>query len=279
MVFIPNEKELFNKVAALRADGVSRLLVLADFDRTFTKAFVDGQKSPSVIAQLRNENVLTPDYAPRAHALFDHYHPLEINPSIPRDQKESAMREWWVKHFELLVECGLTQGVMREVVARKTLRFRDGAMELLDTLREKSVPLVIMSAGLGFMIEEYLRQEGRLTANVAVVANQLEFSNSGKFSGIREPLIHSLNKNKILLQDFPVFEAIKNRTSVILLGDSLDDVGMVDGFPHRNLIKIGFLNEEDGELREQYAKVYDIILTNDAAMHFISEIFSQIINL
>ncbi len=273
---MPDESALAKTIEAMRADGVGKLHVLADFDRTFTRAFVDGQKSPTVIAQLRNEKVLTPDYAPRAHALFDRYHPIEIDPAISRNEKETAMREWWTTHFQLLVECGLTREVMREVVARKTLRFRDGAMELLDAIKGAGVPLIIMSAGPGFMIEKYLRQEGRLTENVHVVANQLEFNAQEKFSGIREPLIHSLNKHEILLRNFPVFAAIRNRPNVLLIGDSLDDVGMVEGFPYRHLVKVGFLNEDNHELREHYAKVYDVILTNDAPMDSVAEIFSRI---
>ena len=35
--------------------GLGKLHVLADFDRTLTKAFVDGEKTPSIISELRRK--------------------------------------------------------------------------------------------------------------------------------------------------------------------------------------------------------------------------------
>lgn len=257
-------------------EGVEKFHVFSDFDRTLLKSSVEGQKSPSVIAQIRNGKYLTPDYAPRAHALFDKYHPIELDPKIPREEKSAAMREWWSEHFKLLAECGLTKQVMRGIVAAKTARFRDGALEFIDFLHDKNIPLVIFSGAPGDMIAMYLEQEGRLYDNVYIIATFLEFDASGKMIGVKEPLIHTLNKYEILLKDFPVFEKIKNRPNVLLLGDSVDDVGMVLGFNYKNLLKIGFLNEAVEENLKNFKKTFDIILLGDPGMEYINNLLHEI---
>jgi len=272
---ISSIKNLEKIKSAIGAEGVEKLHVLSDFDRTLLKSFVDGQKSPSVIAQIRNGKYLTPDYAPRAHALFDKYHPIELDPKISREEKSAAMHEWWSEHFKLLAECGLTREVMQKIVAAKTARFRDGALEFIDFLHDKNIPLVIMSGAPGDMVAMYLAQEGRLYDNVHIIATFLEFDEAGKMIGVKEPLIHSLNKYEITLKDFPVFEAIKNRPNVLLLGDSLDDVGMVEGFDYKNLLKIGFLNENVEENLENFKKTFDVVLLGDPGMEYINNLLKE----
>jgi len=258
------------------AEGAEKLHVLSDFDRTLLKSSVDGQKSPSVIAQIRNGKYLTPDYAPRAHALFDKYRPMEIDPDLSQKERSAAMHEWFSEHFKLLAECGLTKQVIEEIVATKTIRFRDGALEFIDFLHEKNIPLVIMSGAPGDMVAMYLEQEGRLYDNVHIIATFLNFDADGKMIGLREPLIHSLNKDEIILKDFPIFQIVKNRPNVLLLGDSLDDVGMVEGFDYKNMLKIGFLNEAVEENLENFKKTFDVVLTGDPGMEYINNLLKEL---
>lgn len=269
-------ENLENIKLAIAKEGPEKLHVLSDFDRTLLKSSADGQKSPSVIAQIRNGKYLSPDYAPRAHALFDKYRPIEIDPKISRVEKSKAMHEWWSEHFKLLAECGLTKQIMQEIVATKTLRFRDGALEFIDFLHDKNIPLVIMSGAPGDMVAMYLEQEGRLYDNVYIIATFLEFDASGKMIGIKEPIIHSLNKYEIILKDFPAFEVIKNRPNVLLLGDSLDDVGMVEGFDYKNMLKIGFLNEAVEENLENFKKTFDVVFLGDPGMEYINNLLKEI---
>jgi len=262
--------------SAMAAEGVEKLHVLSDFDRTLLKSFVDGQKSPSVIAQIRNGKFLTPDYAPRAHALFDKYRPIELDPKLSREEKSLAMHEWWSEHFKLLAECGFTKTVMEEIVAAKTLKFREGALEFIDFLHEHDIPLVIMSAAPGDMVAMYLNQVGRLYDNVYIIATFFDFDTDGKMIGIKEPLIHSLNKYETLIKDFPVFQKIKDRRNVLLLGDSLDDVGMVEGFDYKNMLKIGFLNENVEENLANFKETFDVVLTGDPGMDFINNLLKEL---
>ncbi len=275
-VLIYSQEKLEKIKLAIAKDGPEKFHVLSDFDRTLLKSFVDGQKSPSVIAQIRNGKFLTPDYAPRAHALSDKYRPMELDPILNRAEKSAAMHEWWSKHFNLLIECGLSRQVMQEIVATKTLHFCDGALEFIDFLHEHEIPLIIMSGAPGDMIAMYLEQEGRLYDNIHIIANFLDFDATGKMLGVKEPIIHSLNKYEIILKNFPVFETIKNRHNVLLLGDSLDDVGMVEGFDYKNLLKIGFLNEAVKENLENFKKAFDVVLLGDPGMDHANTLLREI---
>ncbi|MFA6383191.1 MAG: hypothetical protein WCX17_02090 [Parcubacteria group bacterium] len=277
-IIIPNKKRLEELKKAVAEAGTKNFHVLADFDRTLTKAFVDGQKAHTVIAQIRNGGYLTPEYAPEAHRLFDIYRPIEIDPNISQEIKNAKMHEWWRTHFDLLIRSGLNKSVIDEVVRKKGIKFREGALSFIDYLRDKNIPLVIMSAAPGDMITEYLRQEDRLHNNVHIVANFYKFDVNGNVVSIKEPLIHSLNKHEIIIKDFPAFDLIKNRKNVLLLGDGVDDIGMIEGFEYDNLIKVGFLNENAEENLEKFKENFDVVLLGDANMDFVNNLIRELFN-
>lgn len=276
-IIIPNQERLESLLNSFKEQGKDKIHVLADFDRTLTKAFVDEQKAPTVIAQIRNGSYLAGDYAPKAHKLYDQYHPIEIDPKVSKNEKITQMHDWWQKHFKLLVESGLNKKVMEEIVSKRTLKFRTGALGFIDFLQKNNIPLVIMSAGPGDMISQYLKQESRLTNNVHIIANFFEFDKDGMVIKVKEPIIHSLNKNEIFVKDFPAFSDVKERKNVILLGDGVDDIDMIEGFDYDNLIKIGFLNENIEENLPKFKKNFDAIILDDGEIDFVNKILKEII--
>jgi cytosolic 5'-nucleotidase 3 len=277
-IIISNKEELNFKIKEIKKQGNENLHVITDFDKTLTKGFVKGQKSPTVIAQLREGKYLTPDYAPRAYALFEKYHPIEIDSNINSKEKNKKMNEWWKAHFDLLVKCGMNKKTIEEVVKNRKIAFRAGVLEFLDGLHKNNIPLIIMSASVGDIIKEYLKYENKLYSNIHIVANLFKFDSNGKVIGVEEPIIHSLNKNEITLDKLEVYKKLLKRKNVLLLGDSLDDVGMVDGFHYKNLIKIGFLNENIEANIKDYKKSYDVVILNDGNMNYINGLVKKIIS-
>jgi cytosolic 5'-nucleotidase 3 len=106
-IIIQNRDNFEELKERFKKDGAGKLHILADFDKTLTKAFVNEKKIPSLISVLRDENYLTPDYPAKANALYEKYHAIEINPNIPKQEKKEKMEEWWRLHFKLLIESGL----------------------------------------------------------------------------------------------------------------------------------------------------------------------------
>ncbi|XP_048498986.1 uncharacterized protein LOC104907199 isoform X2 [Beta vulgaris subsp. vulgaris] len=271
-IVVGNTLSLQNKIAAIRAAGPSKLQVIADFDGTLTKYNIDGQRGHSSHALLQQGN---PEYDIKRQNLYDHYHPLEICPAIPVEEKTKLMEEWWGKTHALLIEGGLTFDDIRKSVANARIAFREGVIELFELLEEFDVPILIFSAGLADIIEEVLRQKvQRSFKNIEIVSNRMVFNNEGNLSAFKGKTIHVLNKNEHALDmaaplhnnmgtvDGPVIDyaAMKKRSNVLLLGDHIGDLGMSDGLDYETRISMGFLNDMVNESLESYCKAFDVVL-------------------
>ncbi len=279
-VVIPDRKIFKKLVKKFKEQGKDKIHVLADFDRTLTTAFVNGEKTPSIISILRDGNYLTPDYATKAHEFFDKYHPIEINPDISRVEKKKIMDQWWYDHTELLIKSGLNKRDLDSVINSGKIEFRPGALDFFKMLAKENIPLVIMSAsGIGdYCIAGFLENSHSFYNNIYIISNVIEFNKQGKAVKFNEKFIHSLNKDETAIQNFPqVYNKIKKRKNVILLGDNIEDIGMVEGFSYDNLIKVGFLNENIEENLSAYRKNFDIIILNDGKMDFVNQILNKIL--
>jgi len=278
-IVISSQEELEKIKRSIAEDGAEKLHILADFDRTLTRAFVDGKSTPSLISILRDGDYLTPDYAEKAHALYAKYRIIEGDPKISLEEKKKAMHEWWTVHFDLLIRSGLNKKDLERAIETGKVSFRQGALDLIDLLNVHNIPLVIMSSsGLGGdAIAMYFAKQGRLHDNIHIVSNLYEWDKDGNAVSVKEPIIHSMNKDETAIQNFPVFDQIKNRKNVILLGDSLGDTGMIKGFACDNLIKIGFLNENIEENLEQYKKNYDVLILRDSSMEYVNVLLKEIL--
>ncbi|XP_007010498.2 PREDICTED: 7-methylguanosine phosphate-specific 5'-nucleotidase A isoform X2 [Theobroma cacao] len=269
---------LNHKIAAIRNAGPSKLQVIADFDATLTRYWINGQRGQSSHGLLQQGN---PEFDAKRQALLQYYHPLEFSPTIPLEEKTKLMEEWWGKTHGLLIEGGLTYDAIKNSVANANIAFRDGVVELFEFLEERDVPVLIFSAGLADIIEEVLRQKvHRSFMNIKIVSNRMLFDDSGHLVSFKGKLIHSLNKNEHALDmaaplhdqlgdnDGPVTDnaSVKQRTNVLLLGDHIGDLGMSDGLNYENRISVGFLNDNIEKNLESYRNSFDIVYLNDTPM-------------
>jgi len=279
-IIITNPAKLEDLKKSISKDGVEKLHILTDFDKTLTTLFVNGEKVPSLISILRDGNYLTPDYAKKAHELYDKYHPIEIDPKVSTEEKKKAMNEWWMTHFDLLIESRLNKKDIENVIKSRKAKFRHRFSDFANILKENNIPLVIMSSsGLGDeAIAMYLKQEEKLYDNIHIISNSYEWDEKGNAIGIKKPIIHVMNKDQTAIQNFPAFEIIKDRKNVLLLGNDLGDIGMVEGFDYNNLIKIGFLDENVEKNLESFKANYDVLVLNDSPMDYINELLREIID-
>ena len=276
-VIIPNAEKLEEKKRRIMADGPEKLHVVSDFDKTLTSCFVNGKKIVSLISILRDEHFLTPDYSAKAQAMYDKYHPIEIDSNIPMAEKEKAMHEWWTTHYDLLIKSGLSKKDLESVAKSNKVSFRAGAMEFFDFLYAHNIPLLILSsAGVGAeTISLYFENYHKLYKNIHVISNTFIWDDNDRVIGVKEPIIHTFNKDYTSVKQFPFYDELATRKNVILLGDGLSDVNMMNGFEYDNLIKIGFLNKNSkGELAD-FKNVYDIIILNDGTMDYVLESFKK----
>lgn len=278
-IIIPNPEKLKDKVEKIKEDGAEKIHILSDFDKTLTQCFVDGHKSSSIIAQVRNMGYLGEDYVKKAHELFDHYNPIEIDPEIDNETKNKLMHEWWMKHFDLLIEKGIDKKIIKEIVKKGSIKFRKGALEFIKELNKKNIPLVILSsAGIGNAIPMYLEKEGVLDKNIHIITNIFEFDENGKATEIKKPIVHVMNKSEITVKKLPIYQELLRRKNVLLLGDSLGDIEMIEGFDYDKIIKVGFLNENIEKSLKKYKDNFDIVITNDSDMNYVNDLLEKITN-
>ena len=279
-IIVVDEENLGKIKERISEQGKDKFHVLADFDRTLTQAFVDGEKTPSIISELRKGDYISKEYAQKAQELADKHHPIEIDPKISIKEKKEKMYEWWTDHFDLLIQSGLNKSHIGKIIDEGKIKFRKGAEEFLDFLYEKKVPLVILSSsGLGRdSISMFLEKYNKLYENVHIISNSYEWDLKGNAVGFKKPIIHVMNKDETILKDFPeIFKVIKGRKNVLLLGDSLGDLGMIKGFDYDNLVKVGFLNDKVEENLEKYKENFDVILADDGSFDYVNNLVKEMV--
>ncbi|KAL3523692.1 hypothetical protein ACH5RR_016526 [Cinchona calisaya] len=287
-VVVADPQSLLHKISSFRLAGPKKLQVIADFDATLTRYWIDGRRGQSSHGLLQQGN---PEYDEKRQKLFEYYHPLEFDPTIPLDQKAILMEEWWGKTHALLIEGGLTYEAIEESVAKANIAFREGVVELFEFLEEKDVPVLVFSAGLADIIEEVFRQKlHRSFKNVRIVSNRMIFDQNGQLVAFKGKTIHVLNKNEHALDmATPVHDQtndinglvednsfVKKRTNVLLLGDHIGDLGMSDGLNYETRISVGFLNDNIENSLESYQKAFDVVYLNDTSMQGVVKLASQL---
>ena len=278
-IIITDQKKLDREMENMIRDGISNLRIISDFDRTLTKAFVKGKSRSSLLSILRDENYLTPGYPAKAQALFDYYGAIEKDPNVDIETKKKLMLERWTKHFQLLIESWLRKQDIQRAMQSENIEFREWTLWLLVLSNEYNIPLVILSASWLWYdgICQYLKNFNKFYKSIHIVSNTFQRDRDGNALDIQKPIIHSFNKDAKILFNLPFYHEIKEKKNVILLWDTIWDASMLDGFEHKNLIKVWFLNDDIDQNLEQFKKTYDIIVTGDWPLNYVNRLIKKII--
>ena len=261
-------------------DGKEKMHIISDFDKTLTRAFYEGKKHGSIISNLRNGNYLSEDYSRKANNLYDRYHKIEIDPEIPYEEKKDRMHEWWKAHKELLIEYKLDKETInkcvQDMIETNSLVLREGVEDLFKLLRENNIPLIIITSSLKDLVLTFLKQKNIFSDNIHVIGNEFEYDKLGKAIRVKK-IMHILNKNNSDIKDLNIYQELINRKNVILLGDSLGDLGMIEGFEYDNLLKIGFYNEDNEKTFSQLKESYDVVILNHGDVSFVNQFIINVL--
>ncbi|GFP93075.1 cytosolic 5'-nucleotidase 3a [Phtheirospermum japonicum] len=289
-VMVGDPQRLQDKITSIRLDSPSKLQVIADFDATLTK-YLDRWSARAIVCSHGLLQQCNPEYDLKRQKLYEYYHPLEIDPTIPLDEKANLMEEWWEKTHALLIEGGLTYGAIKSSVANSRIAFREGVTELFELLERSNVPVLIFSAGLADIIEEVLMQKlHRSFKNVRIVSNRMVFDQNGTLVSFKGKTIHVLNKNEHAIDMAgPIYDqlgdanwltsdvsSVKSRTNVLLLGDHIGDLGMSDGLNYNTRISVGFLNDNIQSSSDSYRDAFDVVYMNDSSMWGVVKLATQL---
>ncbi len=255
------------KLKQIQADGPDRLLVVSDWDRTLTRSTGEDGSDQSTFSVIANSRHLGPAFSRRYRELFDRYRSIERATDLPERAKSPHLRRWWSLQFELMLKHKFGTQTIQRIIRENRPHLRDGARLFFDTLHDRRIPLVILSAGIREIIEARLAAVGISTANVFIIANTLVFNPAGDAVAYKTPLIHSLNKHTLNVATVPGFAG---RHNLLLLGDTLDDIKMAAGINHTRLLSFAFPADDDHI--EQYRSTYDVVLAPGASLEAVTAV-------
>lgn len=243
----------------VKAGKAKKLFAIVDFDRTLTHyKNPDGTKGPSS----HNVIKLSKERQDAKDADYKHYHAIEIDPDMTTAEKLPIMEEWYGKTHGHIEADGVTMDrLLDDVTTNKNIQLRKGVQEFFELCKKLDIPIVVMSAGLGDVLNEVLKHQLVGEFDYGVAANSFEWSEEGKIVGVKPPLVHMFNKGWAgVSQEIRDRFDLDDKTNVLTVGDSNGDATMANGSEFGRF-KVGFLNDHIvGKKKSQYDCLYDRVL-------------------
>ena len=256
-----------NKIMEVNNWNDCSVHILTDFDRTITVG-----NSDSSWSVLSKSDLVPKEYVAERQALYNYYRPFEIDESLNYEIKNKLMIEWWNKHIGLFIKYKLKESVINEAARNlRVMAFRDGAKDFLVNMKDRNIPVIIISAGIGNFIEQFLIKNDCNFDNIYIISNFIKFED-GIAVGVCENVIHSLNKNEVSLPP-DIKDIIKDRPNIILLGDSISDIKMAKEEDRKSALKIGFLEEKVEENKTYFENSFDVVCTDNTTY---TELFDKV---
>ncbi|TNV77402.1 hypothetical protein FGO68_gene11395 [Halteria grandinella] len=283
--------ELAQKIQHIKLHGPKSLQIMTDYDKTLTKMrFIDGKYADTSFKALQESAFITKEVKLIARQLFEKYHKIELDLSMPSNVKSQHMMDWWESKFKHFIQMGLKHDDHGHIVLNSRLLFRHGILDLLRIGSKLELPFYIVSGGITEIIESHFQAilhngeageaENELReywdSSVKVLSNRFIYANT---IGIdyQKPIIHVLNKQQFIYDTEPKREFKRN---VIVMGDLLEDVQMVRESEHDVVLKVGFLNdlEVKEDMMAEFMKTFDVVITGDGSLQAVNYLLSQIFN-
>lgn len=251
-----NRKEVLKKFDRFALAGLAKIHLVIDFDRTLT---IGRNKSNEDITTWQALKEHLPHTAfNRYYELFNKYRPLEIEGKLNIQGAET----WWKEVLSLFAERRINLVEVEKDFLIK-VSIRPQAKELFDFCKKQNIPTVILSAGIKDVIDLWAKTY--LVNPTLVLSTKLNINSKGDIVGWEEnSLIHTLNKEEKGHAELK--KVRQKRPYVILVGDSIEDAGMVKGV--ENVLRIR-INDPRGDarmdrdmfVRKTFEK-YDLMIEN-----------------
>lgn len=242
--------------------------IVLDFDKTITT-----KSSANSWTVLESEEGFCREVHEAAMEYVNYYAPIEINYDMPLEARMEKVIEWYKRNMDLFYDYKLTEDILYHCIDIAKLEFRDGLKELFKWCYENKIMVVIVSAGIRNVIVEVLKRENCYYDNIQILSNNLEFED-GKMKKFDGDLIHTYNKNMDKLPQ-NAKEIIEKKSNILLFGDLIEDIGIVDDKDLYRTLTVGFLETNIEENLDNYQSAYDIVLTEtDASFNKVMEIIN-----
>lgn len=262
--FIDSTEKIYCENISWLKEKISRFSkenthIISDFDDTFT--IHNSYTSWSLFA---NSGLLPEEYIVERNKLFKKYNPYEIDQNLSDEEKNKYLKIWWQWHLNLFIKYKLNKDHIREIVSQnKFMDFRDWVWEFLSKCSEYNIPSIILSAWLTNTIKLFLQSKESLFENIKIVSNNLFFDEVGSCIWFdKDHIIYPNNKDE---KDFlpKIKEVILEKENIILLGDSISVLKMIENIQRNKAIKICFLNSNKLRYKDEIIKNFDIVVEDE----------------
>lgn len=194
--------------------------VAIDFDKTIT----DTKSCDSWDA---SANVLGEEFRKESYEMYKKYSPIELDYTISFEDKTEAMKQWYYGVMNLYYKYNLTADKLQKSIDNSKIIFRKGAKEFLEDLNKKNIQVIVLSAGIGNTIEQFLNNNNCYFSNMQIISNFLKFDKNGNIIRHDKNIIHTLNKTMQGHIPNKIAEKLNNKKYRLLLGDCIEDKNMV----------------------------------------------------
>ena len=255
IIYINSKKKVEGLQKKINKDNIC---VFLDYDKTITSNASEDSWAASANKEVMGENI-TKDM----NKYYQKYGLIEFDYHIDKAKREKYIIEWYDKCMNLYYQYGLTKERLKESINHSKLILRQGAKDFLFKLYKKNIPVIIFSAGIGNVIEQFLINEECYYDNITIISNFIKFDKNGNMIKFSDHMIHSLNKNIDKTNDDKLKEKIEEKEYRIAIGDLVEDIHMMGEYSESKSLKIGYLNKNVTENLEVYKKSFDIVLTEE----------------
>ena len=262
-----------NKINQLNLNKNNTYIVM-DFDKTITS--YDSSDSWDAVA---NPKFVEQGIRSDMDKLYKKYRPIEMDYTISKEEKLKQMEIWYSECMDLYYKYNLTKEQIKNSIQSSDIKFRKGAKELLVLAHENKIPVIILSAGIGNSIEQFLKDNNCLFKDtMCIISNFIEFDDNGKVTKFDDSkMIHTLNKtmNGHLPEEF--IGKVKDKQYKIFIGDLIEDIKMVDEKEENTTLRIGILTKEmeSEENLKLYNERFDVVLTEEESLLGTCQIVSK----
>lgn len=249
-----------NKLKNFDMNKDNTFLIL-DFDKTITT-----NENMDSWEAIINPNIVGKEIGKEMDKLYGKYRPIEIDYNISKEEKLKHMKYWYSECMNLYYKYNLSKKQLQDSISNSDIKFRKGFKEILIKMHSYRIPVVILSAGIGNTIKQFLEENNCLfNDTMYIISNFIEFDENGKVKKFdNNKFIYTINKkmNGHLPKEF--FEKIKNRKYKMLIGDLVEDISMVNRNELDTTITIGILNKKmsDNDIKI-YKDNFDVLIEDD----------------
>ena len=246
--------------------NVNNLCIVMDFDNTLAS-----EDSISSYGVFQDKKIMGENYCKECLKLDSKYIEIEKDYKISEETKKILMEEWVEKSIKLLTKYHISQDIINKVVYTEKIKLRPSLKDFFLLMKKYKIPVIIISAGIGNVIEAFLKKEGILFENIKIIGNFFDFSKRAAF--IKNKMIHTSNKNEIKMQK-QIENIITMKEQIVLIGDTIEDVNIINNklYMGKKIIKIGFFNDKSDDNLIKYNQKFDIVFTNEGTFNDIMDI-------